>query len=204
MTQEELKTNFSKNLIRLRKTNNLTQLALAEKLNYSDKAVSKWEVGSVIPDVETMTKIAEFFGITVNDLIYPEKTKFRKIFWENHVNITILSIAFTWFLSTIIFFILQQATTLEREWLIFITAIPVSFILLIVFSSLWFNKIITMTAISGLFWSSLLTIFLIFNRAGFWFLFIIGITGQLVIVFWAKIKKIIKPIKISNKRKKEK
>ena len=75
MTQEELKKNFSNNLIKLRKTNNLTQLALAEKLNYSDKAISKWEVGSVIPDVETMTQIADFFGITVNDLIYPETKK---------------------------------------------------------------------------------------------------------------------------------
>ena len=54
MTHDELKKNFSNNLIRLRKTNNLTQLALAEKLNYSDKAISKWEVGSVIPDIPSL------------------------------------------------------------------------------------------------------------------------------------------------------
>ena len=84
MTQEEIKSNFSQNLIRLRKENKLTQLALAEKLNYSDKVVSKWEVGSVIPDVETLTHIADFFGITVNDLIYPECKKVKKIFWKNH------------------------------------------------------------------------------------------------------------------------
>ena len=53
MTNEDIKHNFSENLIKLRKAKNLTQLQLAEKLNYSDKAISKWEVGSVLPDVET-------------------------------------------------------------------------------------------------------------------------------------------------------
>ena len=38
---------------------------LAQKLNYTDKAVSKWEVGSVLPDIETIAHIAEFFGITI-------------------------------------------------------------------------------------------------------------------------------------------
>ena len=85
MTQEEIKYNFSHNLIRLRKSNGLTQLALAEKLSYSDKAISKWEVGSVLPDIETMTHIAEFFGTTVNDLIYPERKKFLSIFFKNHI-----------------------------------------------------------------------------------------------------------------------
>ena len=194
MTQEEIKKNFSSNLVRLRKTNNLTQLALAEKLNYSDKAISKWEVGSVIPDVETMTHIADFFGITVNDLIYPEnKKRFKRIFRENHINITMLSIGIAWFLSTIVFFILQKTTTLDRLWLIFIITIPISFILLIVFSSIWFNKLITMLSVSGLAWSSLLTMFLFFNHTSYWFLFIIGIVGQLLIIFWAKLKKIVVP-----------
>ena len=73
MTTEEIKENFSQNLINLRKAKSLTQLQLAEKLNYSDKAISKWEVGSVLPDVETLSHIAEFFGLTVNDLIYKKK-----------------------------------------------------------------------------------------------------------------------------------
>lgn len=195
MTQEEIKKNFSSNLIRLRKTNGLTQLALAEKLNYSDKAVSKWEVGSVIPDVETMTHIADFFGITVNDLIYPEtnKNRFKKIFLENHLNITMLSIGLAWFISTIVFFILQKTTTLDRLWLTFIITIPVTFIILIVFSSIWFNKLVTMISVSGLAWSFLLTLFLFFNHTSYWFLFIIGIVGQLVIIFWAKLKKIVIP-----------
>lgn len=200
MTQEELKKNFSTNLIKLRKTNNLTQLALAEKLNYSDKAISKWEVGSVIPDVETMTQIADFFGITVNDLIYTEtKKKYRKIFWQNHLNITGLSIGLAWFIATIVFFVLQEVTDLTRVWLTFILTIPVSFIILVVLSSLWFGKLVTMISVSGLAWSIILTIFLTFNTPSYWFLFVIGIVGQLLIIFWSQLKKIVVPHKQSKK-----
>ena len=200
MTQEELKKNFSNNLIRLRKTNNLTQLALAEKLNYSDKAISKWEVGSVIPDVETMTQIADFFGITVNDLIYSEsKKKYRKIFRENHLNLTGLSIGLAWFVATIVFFILQEATDLTRPWLTFIVTIPISFIILVVLSCLWFGKTTTMIAVSGLAWSSILTIFLLLNTPSYWFLFVIGVVGQLLIIFWSQLKKIVIPHKTSKK-----
>lgn len=200
MTQEELKKNFSNNLIKLRKTNNLTQLALAEKLNYSDKAISKWEVGSVIPDVETMTQIADFFGITVNDLIYPEtKKKYRRIFWQNHLNLTGLSIGLAWFIATIVFFILQEATTLDRVWLTFIITIPISFIILVTLSSLWFGKVATMISVSGLAWSTILTIFLLLNNPSYWFLFIIGVVGQLLIIFWSQLKKIVIPNKQSKK-----
>jgi transcriptional regulator with XRE-family HTH domain len=195
MTQEQLKNNFSKNLCNLRKTSGLTQLALAEKLNYSDKAISKWEVGSVIPDVETMTHIADFFGVTVNDLIYPEKKKFTSAFWKNHVLITLLSIGLVWFLSTIVFFILQQTTSISRIWLTFLPAIPISAIVLIVFSSLWFNKIFVTFSVSLLYWSIILNIYLFINQSTLWFIFIIGVIGQLLIIFWSQLKRIVKPQK---------
>jgi DNA-binding XRE family transcriptional regulator len=199
MTQEDIKNNFSQNLIKLRKSNGLTQLALAEKLNYSDKAVSKWEVGSVLPDIETMTHIAEFFGTTVNDLIYPEK-KFRRVFWKNHLFITLISIALAWFLSATIFLILQQSTSIPRLWLIFTIAISISMVLLVVFSSIWFKKIATILSISGLFWSVIINIFLFINKASLWFIFIVGVTGQIIIIFWSQLKKIRIP---KHKRKKK-
>ena len=50
---------IAENLIELRKVNKLTQLELAEKLNYSDKAISKWERGESLPDVEILCQIAD-------------------------------------------------------------------------------------------------------------------------------------------------
>jgi len=199
MTQEEIKHNFSHNLIKLRKSNGLTQLALAEKLNYSDKAVSKWEVGSVLPDIETMSHIAEFFGTTVNDLIYPEKT-FKRVFWKNHIFITLLSVCLAWFLSTIVFLVLQQTTNLTRLWLTFMITISISFIILVVFSSIWFNKKAIICSVSGLGWSVIVNIYLIINRPSLWFIFIVGGVGQLLIIFWSQLKK----IRIPKRRKRQK
>ena len=199
MTQEEIKTNFSRNLTKLRKSNGLTQLALAEKLNYSDKAVSKWEVGSVLPDIETMSHIAEFFGTTVNDLIYPER-QFKRVFWKNHIFITLLSIGLAWFLSTIVFLILQQTTSIPRLWLTFMITVTISFVILVVFSCIWFKKIITMLAISGLAWSVVVNIYLIINRQSLWFIFIVGAVGQILIIFWSQLMK----IRIPKRRKKTK
>lgn len=181
MTQEEIKNNFSKNLSTLRKSRNLTQLALAEKLNYSDKAVSKWEVGTVLPDVETMSNIADFFGVTVNDLIYEKKKKRDFAFFRSHIFIALVTIFAVFFAASIVFFVLAVATSLDRVWLSFIVAIPVASIVLIVFSSLWFGRIHLLLSISSLFWGVLLNIYLFLIQYDLWFIFIVGIFGQMII-----------------------
>ena len=184
MLQEEIKKNFSENLISLRKANNLTQLQLAEKLNYSDKAVSKWEVGSVLPDIETLCRISEYFGITVNDLIYKKKEKFSQRFFKNHLFITLLSFGLVWFLASILYFILEEGTDIIRPWLTYIVASPISFIVLVVFTSLWFKKIWLILSVSGLYWGLLTAVYLCIFRFDLWFIFIIGIVGQVLITLW--------------------
>ena len=61
---------IGKNITRLRKLANMTQLELAEKLNYSDKSISKWEQGNGIPDVRILVQLAELFGVTLDDLVH--------------------------------------------------------------------------------------------------------------------------------------
>lgn len=189
MTIDEIKLNFSQNLINLRKTKNLTQLQLAEKLNYSDKAVSKWEVGAVMPDVETLTHIAEFFGITVNDLIYKKKKSVLREFYKNHVVISLFTFAMVWFVSTIIYFVLDNATILDRCWLTFIFTIPVSSIVLIVFSAIWFKRIFTYLSTTMLLWGIIVSVYLAINNFYLWFIFIIGVVGQIAISFLFALKK---------------
>ena len=181
MTTEEIKTNFSQNLIKLRKAKNLTQLQLAEKLNYSDKAISKWEVGSVLPDVETMQHIAEFFGITVNDLIYAKKRNILKEFYKTHLCTTLLVTISIWFVATIIFFVLDSATSLQRTWLTFIFTIPINAIVLIVLCGIWFKKIFVYLSATAFLWGTIIAIFLTINNPQLWFIFIVGVVGQGVI-----------------------
>ena len=55
-----------------RKKNNLTQMQLAEKLNITDRAVSKWETGKTLPDSSIMLALCDILKITVNDLLSGE------------------------------------------------------------------------------------------------------------------------------------
>ena len=66
---EDLKAIFAENLSALRKKKGWTQLELAERLNYSDKAVSKWERGESLPDVTILKKISQLFEVTVDYLL---------------------------------------------------------------------------------------------------------------------------------------
>ena len=58
-----------------RKTKNLTQAQLAEKLNITDRAVSKWETGRSLPDSAIMLELCDILGISVNDLLCGEVVK---------------------------------------------------------------------------------------------------------------------------------
>ncbi|MDD6807989.1 MAG: helix-turn-helix transcriptional regulator [Oscillospiraceae bacterium] len=69
MTETEFKTKIADQLIIYRKAFGYTQIELAEKINYSDKSVSKWERAESMPDIFVLSKIADVYKITVSDLI---------------------------------------------------------------------------------------------------------------------------------------
>ena len=97
---EEIKQIAAKNIAALRIESKMTQLELAEKLNYSDKAVSKWERGESIPDVITLKAIADMFGVTVDYLITEhsenEKLPVNRHTRNNHIMIALISVAAVW------------------------------------------------------------------------------------------------------------
>ncbi len=63
---------ISKYLRLLRKRNNYTQDDLAKELGISRQAVSKWETGTTIPDLEVLLKISKLYDITINDILEPK------------------------------------------------------------------------------------------------------------------------------------
>lgn len=143
---EDIKSNVSKNLIELRTQAHLTQLQLAEMINYSDKAVSKWERGEAIPDLRVLVQLAEIYGITLDQLVRGEnltpgvdaikKIKAKRLF------ISILSVGLVWFIATCLFTVLYFIpVTAEYAYLAFVAApLPMS-ILLTVYSGVWGNNL---------------------------------------------------------------
>ena len=66
---QNLKPVIAKNISNLRQKNNMTQGDLASKLNYSDKAVSKWERAESIPDIAVLKELADLFDVTLDYLV---------------------------------------------------------------------------------------------------------------------------------------
>ena len=192
---EELKKIVAQNIAELRKNAGLTQLQLAEKLNYSDKAVSKWESGASIPDVAVLLSIANLFGVTVDYLLSEDhKIPVKEIVKETMMGrrnlvITLLSVALVWLIATAVFVVLTILSFTKIAWLSFIYAIPVSAILLIIFNSIWGKRRHNYVYISILMWSCLLSTYLTLLSLNLWLIFLIGIPGQVIVCLWAGMKK---------------
>lgn len=195
MEEQRLKQNIARNLIACRKKCNLTQAQLAEKIAYSDKAVSKWERGEAIPDTFVLCQLAEVFNVTLNDLIADEiKITKKPYFVRNRIIITTLSCLIAWFIAMIIFVIGCIADPSNGYyWLSFVYALVVNFIILIVFADIWGKRWMRFVSISGLIWSLCLGVFLplyLFgNDTKTWMVFLIGIPVQIAFIFWFLLKK---------------
>ncbi|MBQ4067383.1 MAG: helix-turn-helix transcriptional regulator [Clostridia bacterium] len=191
----ELKKIVAKNISELRKGAGMTQLELAERLNYSDKAVSKWESGASIPDVGVLLEISRLFGVTVDHLLSEDHTAAEKLphkstgYSRSHVVITLLSVALVWLIATVSFVVLNLSGINVGTWLLFIYSVPLSSVVLIIFNSIWGRRRHNYLYISILMWSLLCAVYLSLLAYNYWLIFVIGIPGQTIICLWAGMKK---------------
>ncbi len=194
----ELKQIIAENIASLRRSSELTQADLAEKLNYTDKAVSKWERGESIPDVAVLKTIAELFGVTVDYLLTADHDKseaptptVEKRRMNNHVAITYMSILLVLFVATFVFVMFDLIDMdASAHWLAFVYAVPVSMIVWLIFNSIWFNTRRNFLIISLLTWTLLISLYLTLIPLGFniWQIFVLGIPGQAIILLWSRIR----------------
>ncbi|MCI7096899.1 MAG: helix-turn-helix domain-containing protein [Clostridiales bacterium] len=205
MDDEKLKLQIGSNIASYRKRANLTQAGLAEKLNYSDKAVSKWERGESVPDVITLVQLANQFDITVNDLLadpnalpdnlntlekamaqVSEKTLKRK---ANKNIILALSSILVWFVALLVFVVLSSLS-IPNSGLAFLYAVPVNAIVLLSLRSAWHDFRWNRILISVMMWGILACIhmtLLLFLRFNMWKLYLLGLPGQAAILLWFRL-----------------
>lgn len=203
MNDETLKSQLGANIVLYRKRSGLTQARLAEKLNYSDKAVSKWERGESMPDVLTLVQLAELFEISVDELVRDpneipentggriehaveaavEKTLKRKV---NKRVILGLSSLLVWFVALLVF-VVVSSLDIPRSWVAFLYAIPADAIVQLSLRSAWRDFRWNKTLISILMWGGLLSLYVslkLFVHVDIWKLFLLGIPGQLAVLLW--------------------
>ena len=186
---DELKTQIGKNIAEYRKLAGLSQIEFAEKLNYSDKAVSKWERGESLPDIVILKQIADMFGITVNDLLSYKDIKKKKLdlrkLLHNKIFVLTLSIGLVWLVMTVFFaFSLILNILPKHSWLLFVYAVPISFIICIVFFAMWKNRLLLTISESTLVLMISLSLCLSIKYDRIWYLFLISIPLQILIIIW--------------------
>ncbi|MEG1547535.1 MAG: helix-turn-helix transcriptional regulator [Clostridia bacterium] len=196
----KLKSAIAKNIIALRKAAGLTQIELAEKLNYSDKSVSKWERCESLPDITVIQDIADLFGVTVDYMLVEEHPAqavttgpahdAAKDKNTNHLIIALLSASLVWLIATIVFVVFRFITIEENGiiWLVYVYAIPVTCVVLLIFNAIWGKRYLTFIILSLLIWSILSSVYLLLLPANNWYIFLIGIPAQLITVLWANLR----------------
>lgn len=190
---KDLREIIAKNICALRTEANMTQLGLAELLNYSDKAVSKWERGEAIPDVIVLKRIADHFGVTVDYLLEEKHSDspinartVRRIRKRNHLVISFASYVCVWLIATVTFAVLMAQVPEFPSWLVFIYAVPLSFTVALVFNCIWGNRRLNALPTTPILWGAILSAYLTLKHvAGIdaWLLFVIGAPTQIILMF---------------------
>lgn len=192
MGDEKIKAQIGSNIADRRKRAGLTQAGLAERLNYSDKAISKWERGESIPDVLTMMQLAQLFGVRVDDLLQNPAVSEKTPEAETHRTlaskrvIQALSSTLVWFVA-LFFFVVISSFDIPSSWVAFFYAIPANAIVLISLRSAWHKYNWNKALISILVWGCLASIYIslrVFLGVNVWKVFLLGIPGQIAIFLW--------------------
>lgn len=198
MTIDEIKTNIADNLSSLRQSLGMTQVQLAEKMNYSDKAISKWERAESVPDVAILKQLADLFGVSVDWLIAPHSgdvpapeasgvTSRR----HNQLQISLLSAVGVLFIVALVFAVLW-IVGVPHAWLVFLWAVPSVATDLLVFNAIWGVYRRNFIFISVMIWTFLaalyVTLGVLTGAWGLWYLFFFGVLLQCATVFWSEIR----------------
>ena len=174
---------IAKNLITNRKKSNLTQLQLAEKLNYSDKAISKWEKGEALPSINVLMAIADFYEVKIQDIVYEHKVvEPRRSKNRLRAILILLSSMMVWLIATIIFVALTYVEGINNEWYAFIVALPIFFLVITIFLVVWKCNLLSSIFASLMVWSFILMISLVLEEYQVWMVYLIGLPLQIIIV----------------------
>lgn len=199
MEELEIRNNFAKNLTKLRKYNKLSQQELAKKLSYSDKAISKWELGDNIPDIITLHKVAELFNVSVDELISPNVSISKSaVTKKNRIIITAISsgaAALLGLIALLVLMILKNNAGIDSQIMktFIYCCYPFAFlgasIVLIVMTSLWFEKIWILLSVSVCIWSSAIIAMIWMDFQSFWIVVLIAFVLNILFGIFLKIEK---------------
>ena len=192
----DLKQIIARNLVELRKSKNYTQQDLANILKYSDKAISKWEKGDSLPDIEVLYQICNIYGVTLDFLTHEGSIADKKDFIipkyevRNRVIIAILFVVAVWTLGIAAYASIDIFSK-RHFWPIFIWCVPLSASLLLYFNLRWGKRIFNSFIFSTMLWGYIAGLFfqiLYSLNINIWPVFLVGVPVEIAIILWSFLK----------------
>ena len=206
---QNLALTVGKNLSSLRKAKGLTQQELAQQINYSDKSLSKWELGYALPSVDVLLDIANYYGVTIDYLAQehlPEAIE-EKVSQEqkkdanasNKAVIIAMTLTFVLLVAMSIFFssyFIHEGKNLPIGiWSVYVWMVPIM-CFLSAWEVRWFyhNKVAFWILASSFLWTLLLAFcfyfwFFMDPRENVWFILIVGVPIQIILILLTKFKR---------------
>lgn len=194
----DLKKIIAKNLTELRKEKKYTQQDVGNLVQYSDKAVSKWEKGESLPDIDVLYQLCNIYGVTLDYLThegsYEEKRDYLipKSEYRNKIIITSLFSSIIWMAVIIVYVYLNLYQSINI-WTIYIWAIPLNCVLLLYFNWKWGRRLWYIILISVFVWSLIAAFFIqiLYSsdyQYNYWMLFLIGVPIQIALILLSQLK----------------
>lgn len=208
MQLSELKLITASNIIRLRTGAGMTQAELGEKLNYSDKTISKWERGEAIPDAAVLLEMSDIFGVKVDDLLSSHDMWEAPVDEEEEaskprysVNVIIaLAVLGVWTAAVSVFVALWLVDILY--WQTFVIALPVSILVYMVLICVFKKTRHLQFVIAAFVLSIFVLLYVLLPLQRPWQLFIIAAPAVALVFLSCNIR--TKPAKVRKNRNKNK
>lgn len=186
----------SQNLISLRKKHSLTQVELSKKINYSDKAISRWEKGEVLPSIDILEQLALVYNVNITYFLVEhidEQTKHLNAKMQNiFIAILVFAVLAVWSVAVIAFFAVEQFASYYCVE-IFIWATPISALIIDACSRRYYKGKYFILTTSIFLWTCLVAIYLQWLYLNIWSVFLMGIPFQLTIILIDVLRKIKNP-----------
>lgn len=196
---KDIKQIIGENIKELRLNEKLTQFELAEKLNYSDKAVSKWERGESTPEPEVFIKLSKLFNVDIDYFYYDNsESKLRYVKKNNRsktksILLTILFCVAVLTISATLFTLacFKDINYAKSFWISFVYVIPVSSLITYLYFRRIKSNIGKLISISIFLWTTFITAYLQGLLLGIngWLIFIIAIPLQAIIIIYSFVKR---------------
>lgn len=198
--KKSLEQIIADNLVYYRKASGLTQLEVAEKFNYSDKSISKWERAEGMPDILVLKALADFYDIHVDDFFKEEKAKIKMTRKSKRWFIFGLSETLVWLVFGIFFTVFSIfLRDVFAWWLLFVYAAAASAILAVVWAGIYHKRLYQLIATSCIVWFTIASVYLTAlmmtlpnPNQNLWLLFLIGVPLEILAILWYFLRKNLK------------